>query len=355
MCDHGLQYLKRPRLVQLCKQKRTSRDQKCSGKGATNEAIRFIVTGIICNEIAGRASELAVASDTRRHDLEERLREANTKAVADADVIQRLREEIVLHHEEVMQSTQLLKDELRELEEKRALDDMSLRYMQMEKEQISLELESIGHNWSELLQNALYNNNNNYDPYDPPHEDVRQRDDDPYTDQQHYSYTPYTAEVEPSAALPAEELIAELEQSRAELAQSQGERRNLQEETSFYFLKLERIDDALHDQSPAEAQATILNILYEHEAEGAAPPSAAEPTAPPAAPSAAPPAEELIAELERSRAQLAQNQVEVRHLQEEKSFYFRKLGQIENAVKLPAEPMAILKILHQKEEDVAEE
>jgi hypothetical protein len=101
-----------------------------------------------------------------------------------------------------------------------------------------------------------------------------------------------------------------------------------------------------------------MRTRHDEEVEGAAPSSAAEPTAPPAAPSAAPPAEELIAELEQSRAQLAQSQGEVRNLREEVSFYFRKLERIEDAAQelSPAKaPATILQILYEEEGDVAEE
>ena len=58
---------------------------------------------------------------------------------------------------------------------------------------------------------------------------------------------------------------AELEHSRARLAQSQCEVRNLKDEMRFYHRKLERIEDACQGLSPAKAPAAILEILYEEE------------------------------------------------------------------------------------------
>ena len=61
----------------------------------------------------------------------------------------------------------------------------------------------------------------------------------------------------------------QLEHARTQLVQSRAESQHLREEVSFYYSKLERIEDVCSCGSPSKVPAAVLNILREAEGEAA--------------------------------------------------------------------------------------
>ena len=83
---------------------------------------------------------------------------------------------------------------------------------------------------------------------------------------------PPAAEVAATTARSVTEatLQDQLELARAQLVQSRTEAHHLREEVSFYYSKLERIEDVCSCGSPSKVPAAVLSILREAEGEAAA-------------------------------------------------------------------------------------
>jgi DNA repair exonuclease SbcCD ATPase subunit len=153
MCDK-VASMKRAELVRECKKYKENHGGNCGGPGATNDAIRALLVGVLCNGLKSRVADVKSASEQQLHDLEEKLRAAKNKNTQDDALIDELRQQIERASVQIEEKTKSFEQELQNLEAKFQKTDSELQQLRRDKGYISSELHQMNNSWEQLLSQA---------------------------------------------------------------------------------------------------------------------------------------------------------------------------------------------------------